>query len=73
VDLFTAGPLDSGWAVTVLSALLTSAAEGSLRPYVAGRYPLTEAAAALRDFEVGGMVGRVVLVTEFDRDSSAAV
>jgi NADPH:quinone reductase-like Zn-dependent oxidoreductase len=73
VDLFAAGPLDSGWAVTVLSALLASAAEGSLRPYVAGRYPLAKAAAALRDFEVGGMVGRVVLVTEFDRDSSAAV
>ncbi|MEV4510354.1 zinc-binding dehydrogenase [Dactylosporangium sp. NPDC049525] len=63
-DLFAAGPPDPAWSRTVLSGLFEAATGGRLRPYVAATYPLGEAAAALREFEVGGMVGRVVLVND---------
>lgn len=61
-DLFAGGPPDPARARTVLSGLFDAAADGRLRPYVAATYPLREAAAALREFEAGGLVGRVVLV-----------
>jgi NADPH:quinone reductase-like Zn-dependent oxidoreductase len=64
-DLFADGPPDPAWSRTVLGGLFEAAAGGRLRPFVAATHPLGEAAAALRAFEVGGLVGRVVLVNEF--------
>ncbi|MET7424990.1 zinc-binding dehydrogenase [Dactylosporangium sp. NPDC005555] len=58
--LFADGPP----ANTVLSGLFAAAAEGRLRPYVAATHPLADAAAALREFEAGGQVGRVVLTVQ---------
>jgi NADPH:quinone reductase-like Zn-dependent oxidoreductase len=45
-----------------LTEVLTRAADGRLKAVVGGRYPLTEAAEALRVAESGTVVGRLVLV-----------
>jgi NADPH:quinone reductase-like Zn-dependent oxidoreductase len=45
-----------------LGAVLGLLAEGAIAPQVARTFPLTEAAAALRHAEAGGIVGKVVLV-----------
>ncbi|MFL6075269.1 MAG: medium chain dehydrogenase/reductase family protein [Mycobacteriales bacterium] len=45
-----------------LTEVLTRAADGRLKAVVGGRYPLTEAAEALRVAESGTVVGRLVLI-----------
>ena len=45
-----------------LSAVLELLAAGAITPQVAARYPLTDAAAALRHAESGGIAGKVILV-----------
>jgi len=45
-----------------LTTVLRLVAEGAIAPQVAATYPLTDAAAALRFAEAGGIAGKVVLV-----------
>jgi NADPH:quinone reductase-like Zn-dependent oxidoreductase len=45
-----------------LRAVLELLAAGAITPQVAARYPLTEAAAALRHAESGGIAGKVILI-----------
>ncbi|MFI6736359.1 zinc-binding alcohol dehydrogenase family protein [Nonomuraea sp. NPDC050451] len=59
-------PASTGLGPDDLARVFALAAEGRLRPFVAGPYAFGEAGRALEDFENGGLVGRVVL----HRDSS---
>ena len=43
--------------------MLRLLADGAISAQIAARYPLTEAAAALRFAEAGGLTGKVLLVT----------
>ncbi len=45
-----------------LGSVLRLLAEGAITAQVAGTYPLTEAAAALRHAESGEVIGKIVLV-----------
>jgi NADPH2:quinone reductase len=54
---------DKAWYRQTLGELLTLLAAGQLKPVVAARIPLTEAARAHALLERGGYAGKVVLVT----------
>ena len=45
-----------------LSAVLNLPAQGAIKPEIAARFPLDEAAQALRFAEQGGHTGKVILV-----------
>ena len=51
-----------GWYHETLTELLDSRAAGRLRPLVAERFPLVEAARDYELLERGGYAGKVVLV-----------
>ena len=53
----------NAWYRETLTELLDSLAAGSLRPVVAERIPLVEAARAHELLERGGYAGKVVLIT----------
>jgi NADPH2:quinone reductase len=48
-------------------------AAGAITPQVARRFPLTEAAAALRYAESGGISGKVILTPKASDEASAAI
>jgi NADPH:quinone reductase-like Zn-dependent oxidoreductase len=52
-----------GWYLETLAELLDLLAEGKIKPVVAERIPLVEAARAHERLERGGYAGKVVLVT----------
>jgi NADPH2:quinone reductase len=52
-----------GWYRETLTELLESLVAGRLKPVVAERIPLVEAARAHERLERGGYAGKVVLVT----------
>jgi len=54
---------DNAWYRETLTELLNSLAEGKIKPVVAERIPLLEAARAHELLERGGYAGKVVLVT----------
>lgn len=54
---------DNAWYRETLTSLLDSLAEGRIKPVVAERIPLAEAARAHELLERGGHAGKVVLVT----------
>jgi NADPH:quinone reductase-like Zn-dependent oxidoreductase len=54
---------DNAWYRETLSELLDSLAAGRIKPVVAERFPLAEAARAHELLERGGHAGKVVLVT----------
>ena len=56
---------DNGWYRETLAELLDLLAAGKIRPVVAARIPLAEAAHAHELLERGGYSGKVVLVTKF--------
>ena len=56
-------PAHNGWYRETLTELLNSLAGGTIRPLVAERIPLQEAARAHQLLERGGYAGKVVLVT----------
>ena len=47
-----------------LGEVLDRLAKGAITPQIARRFPLTDAAAALRYAEAGGITGKVVLIPE---------
>jgi NADPH:quinone reductase-like Zn-dependent oxidoreductase len=51
-----------GWYRETLTELLNWLADGQIKPVVAERYPLAEAARAHEMLERGGYAGKVVLV-----------
>jgi NADPH:quinone reductase-like Zn-dependent oxidoreductase len=53
---------DNAWYRETLTALLDSLAAGKIKPVVAERIPLVEAARAHQLLERGGHAGKVVLV-----------
>jgi NADPH:quinone reductase-like Zn-dependent oxidoreductase len=55
---------DNAWYRQTLTELLDLLAEGSIKPVVAERIPLAEAARAHELLERGGYAGKVVLVTD---------
>jgi NADPH:quinone reductase-like Zn-dependent oxidoreductase len=55
---------DSVWFNATLAELLGLLAAGEIRPVVAARIPLVEAARAHELLERGGYAGKVVLVTD---------
>ena len=54
---------DNAWYRETLAELLDSLAAGRIKPVVAARIPLAEAARAHELLERGGYAGKVVLVT----------
>jgi NADPH:quinone reductase-like Zn-dependent oxidoreductase len=54
---------DNAWYRETLTELLDSLAAGRIKPVVAERIPLAEAARAHELLERGGYAGKVVLVT----------
>ena len=54
---------DKAWYSQTLTELLDSLAAGRIKPVVAERIPLVEAARAHELLERGGYAGKVVLVT----------
>lgn len=62
---------DNAWYRHTLAALLDSLAAGEIRPVIAARIPLAEAARAHELMEHGRHAGKVVLVTR-DRDATGA-
>jgi NADPH:quinone reductase-like Zn-dependent oxidoreductase len=61
-DLSTFAPAHTDWYRETLTELLDSLAEGKIKPVVAERIPLLEAARAHELLERGGHAGKVVLV-----------
>ncbi len=62
-DLGTFTEAHDGWYQETLAKLLDWLAEGKLKPVVAERFPLVEAARAHELLDRGGYAGKVVLVT----------
>jgi NADPH2:quinone reductase len=52
-----------------LGGVLDLLAEGAITPQIAREFPLTEAAAALRYAEAGGITGKVLLIPESDSNN----
>jgi NADPH2:quinone reductase len=71
-DLGTFATPDADWYRETLAELLDSAAAGRLKPLVATRIPLLEAARAHELLERGGYAGKVVLVTSAWSGASSA-
>jgi NADPH:quinone reductase-like Zn-dependent oxidoreductase len=62
-DLSQSAPAHNTWYRDTLAELLDLLAEGRIKPLVAERIPLVEAARAHEVLERGGYAGKVVLVT----------
>ena len=52
--------------------MLDLLAQGEITAQVAARFPLSEAAAALRYLEAGGFMGKVIIVPDGERPAATA-
>lgn len=62
-DLAKVARAHNDWYRETLTALLDSLAAGGIKPVVADRIPLVEAARAHELLERGGHAGKVILIT----------